>query len=231
MDQTRPNLLDAVSEHTELLLATARGLDDATAPSLCVGWSRGHILSHVARNADGMAALVRAGVDGTGETQYASTQARDADIEAGAGRPVGELVADVEASAAVLGAELPRLGPEHAELRLARTPGEFVVKAKNIPFMRLREVVYHHVDLEAGFTFADVDAELQRAFLDEEVRRLRALDPVPDLTLRTPDGEEWTVGLGTASVGGDRAALLGWLARGLTDGVSGDPLPHLPENR
>lgn len=105
------------------------------------------------------------------------------------------------------------------------------MKAKNIPFMRLREVVYHHVDLEAGFTFADVDADLQRAFVDEEVRRLRALEAVPDLTLRTPDGDEWTVGLGTASVSGERAALLGWLARGLTDGVAGDPLPHLPEGR
>jgi hypothetical protein len=25
--------------------------------------------------------------------------------------------------------------------------------------------------------------------------------------------------------------VLGWLARGLTDGVSADPLPHLPEGR
>ena len=162
---------------------------------------------------------------------YASSEARDADIEAGAGRPVAELVADLEASAAALAQQLPRLRPEHAELRLERTPGTFLVKAKNIPFMRLREVVYHHVDLEAGFTFADVAADLQRAFVDEEVRRLRALEAVPDLTLRTPDGDEWTVGLGTASVSGERAALLGWLARGLTDGVAGDPLPHLPEGR
>ena len=61
--------------------------------------------------------------------------------------------------------------------------------------------------------------------------RLRAADPVPDLTLRTPDGDEWTVGVGTASVTGERAALLGWLARGLTGGVAGDPLPRLPEGR
>ena len=231
MDQTRPDHLDAVSDHTRRLVATARGLDDARGPTLCAGWSRGHVLSHIARNADGLAALVRSAVDGTGEPMYASTEARDADVEAGAGRPVEELADDVEASAAALADQLPRLRPEHAELRLERTPGAFLVKGKNIPFMRLREVVYHHVDLEAGFTFEDVDADLQRAFLDEEVRRLRALDPPPDLTLRTAEGEEWTVGLGTASVSGSRAALLGWLARGLTDGVSGEPLPHLPEGR
>ena len=62
--------------------------------------------------------------------------------------------------------------------------------------MRLREVVFHHVDLAAGFGFGDVDPELQRVLLAEEVRRLRACDPPPDLTLRTPDGDEWTVGRG-----------------------------------
>ena len=36
-----PRLVDAVRSHTDLLLGTARALDDATAPSLCVGWSRG----------------------------------------------------------------------------------------------------------------------------------------------------------------------------------------------
>lgn len=231
MDPPRPDLLDALSDHTDRLLATARGLDDVRLPSLCAGWTRGHVLSHVARNADGLAALVRSAVDGTGETMYPSPDARDADIEAGAGRPLAELVADVEASAGRLADQLLRLRPEHDELRLERTPGAFLVKAKNIPFMRLREVVYHHVDLQAGFAFADVDADLQRAFVDEEVRRLRALDAAPDLTLRTTEGEEWTVGVGTASVSGHRAALLGWLARGLTDGVAGHPLPHLPEGR
>ena len=86
-----PRLVDAVRSHTDLLLGTARALDDATAPSLCVGWSRGHVLTHLARNGDGMAALVRTAVDGTGETMYLSDQARDADIDAGAPRPLPEL--------------------------------------------------------------------------------------------------------------------------------------------
>ncbi|GAA4402369.1 maleylpyruvate isomerase family mycothiol-dependent enzyme [Fodinibacter luteus] len=226
-----PDVLARVTPHTDRLLATARALDDAAAPSLCEGWTRGHVLTHLARNADGLSALVRSAVDGTGETMYASPQARDDDIEAGAARPLHELVADVEASAGSLAQVLPRLGPGHAEQRLERTPGEFLVKAKNIPFMRLREVVYHHVDLDAGFTFAGVEPDLLRAFIAEEVRRLRALDPAPDLTLRTPEGDEWTVGVGTASVTGSPAALLAWLARGLTGGVAGDPLPRLPKGR
>ena len=212
MDPTSPAVLDAVADQTEAFLRTARSLDDVHAPSLCEGWTRGHVLTHVARNADGLAALVRAAVDGTGETMYPSPQARDADIEAGAGRPATEQVDDVHHTAPALAAERPRLTPE-----------------QNIPFMRLRELVFHHVDLLGGFGFGDLDPELQRLLLNEEVRRLRAADPPLDLTLRTPDGDEWTVGAGTASVVGERGALLGWLGRGLTDGLTGDPLPRLPE--
>src|ERR671912_1295456 len=227
MAPTSPDALEAVDRHTALLLHTARGLDDPRPPSLCEGWTQGHVLTHVARNADGLAALIRSAVEGTGETMYASEEARDADIEVGAGRSSSELVEDVEQSAAVLAEHLPRLRPDHAELRLERTPGVFLVKAGRIPFVRLREVAYHHVDLDAGFTFDDIEPALQRRFLDEEVRRLRSSEVVPDLTLRATDGGEWTVGIGTASVTGTQASLLGWLARGLHDGVSGDPLPLL----
>ena len=231
MDTTSPDVVTAVDAQTAGLLHTARTLGDGRASSLCAGWTRGHVLTHVARNADGLAALVRSAVDGTGETMYTSPEDRDADIEAGADRPAAELVDDVERTARALAEQLARLGPEQAEVRLERTPGQFLVKGKNIPFMRLRELVYHHVDLLAGFEFADVDAEVQRVLVGEEVRRLRACDPSPDLTLRTPDGDEWTVGAGTASVEGDRGALLGWLGRGLTTGLTGEPLPALPEGR
>jgi maleylpyruvate isomerase len=231
MDPTSPAVLDAVDGQTTALLRTARTLRDGRASSLCAGWTRGHVLTHLARNADGLAALVRSAVDGTGETMYTSPQDRDADIEAGAGRPATELVDDLERTARTLAEQFRRLGPEHAELRLERTPGQFVVKGKNIPFMRLREVVFHHVDLEAGFGFGDVEPRVQRLLLDEEVRRLRACDPEPDVTLRTPEGDEWTVGGGTASVSGDPGALLGWLGRGLATDVTGDPLPRLPEGR
>jgi maleylpyruvate isomerase len=228
---TSPDLLAALDRQTARLEATTERLDDVAAPSLCEGWSRGHVLTHLARNGEGIAALVRAAVDDSGETMYASAEARNADIDAGAGRPVEEQARDVRDTAAAVGAELRRLRPEHGETRLERVPGVRFIPARHLPFMRLREVVYHHVDLDAGFGFADVDAPLLVVFLDDEVKRLRRCDPAPDLTIRTTEGDEWTVGLGTTTVSGDRASVLGWLARGLTDGVSADPLPHLPEGR
>ena len=52
----------------------------------------------------------------------------------------------------------------------------------------------------------------------------------PALTLHTTTGEEFTVGAGTAYVTGTPAALLGWLARGLTEGLATDgALPHPPK--
>ncbi|MGL5853177.1 MAG: maleylpyruvate isomerase N-terminal domain-containing protein, partial [Phycicoccus sp.] len=77
-----PHSPDVLSAHTARLLVSARGLDDPGTMSLCAGWTRGHVLTHVARNADGLAALVRAAVDGTGETMYAGDAERDAEIEA-----------------------------------------------------------------------------------------------------------------------------------------------------
>jgi len=51
----------------------------------------------------------------------------------------------------------------------------------------------------------------------------------PGMTLRTTEHDEWVVGDGGQLVTGDRVALLGWLARGRTEGVhSGGALPELP---
>lgn len=227
----RPDVDRLVAAHTERLVATARALPDPTAPSLCEGWTRAHVLTHVARNADGLVRLVSAAVDGTGATMYESRPARGADIDAGAGRSADELANDVAHTAVAYTTAVDRLRPEHHAHPLERTPGDVRGSAAEIPMMRLREVTWHHVDLDAGFGFADLEPELLVAFLDEEVARLRDLPDTPDATLRTPEGDEWSLGLGTVPVTGSRAALLGWLARGLTEGVDADPLPTLPAGR
>ncbi len=184
--------LTLLTRHTELLLATARSLTDVGAASLCTGWTRAHVLSHLARNADGLSALVRAAADGTGETMYAGDAERDADIEAGAGRPLADLVADVERTAIELAEALPRLASLDPETRVERTPGGQTFRVGMLPALRLREVVYHHVDLDAGFTFADVEPELVADFLADEYTRLGS------------DGEHRA-----------RAADLLWRARGI----------------
>jgi len=92
---------------TDRLLATAAGLTDRQArePSLLPGWSRGHVLVHLARNADGLRNLLIWARTGVVTPQYPSQQARDDAIEAGAGRPAGDLVADLRESAAAFAVE------------------------------------------------------------------------------------------------------------------------------
>src|SRR6266704_5264440 len=83
--------LDRRAAATERLLGSAAALSDTQArePSLLPGWTRGHVLTHIARNADGMVNLLHWARTGTQTPMYASPESRAADIEAGAGAARG----------------------------------------------------------------------------------------------------------------------------------------------
>ena len=226
---------DVTAEHvtaeTERLLSTAASLrnDAVLAPSLCEGWSRGHVLSHVARNADALVRVCDVALTGTTDTMYDDAEARDADIARGARRSADDQATDIRDSAARLAERLQALRPEHAEVRVERTPGGFPIEVRMVPFMRLREVVYHHVDLDAGYTFGNAPAEVVALFLRDAVNRLAHDDSPPSLHIATTEGDDHTVGDGTTRVTGARADVLMWLARGHTAGVELDgPVPTLP---
>lgn len=222
-----------VAEHTARLAATARALQDVAAASLCEGWTRGHVLTHVARNAEAVGRLAQWAVTGEPQQMYpGGTKARDADIAAGAGRPPGELAEDLVRTADALAPRLEALsGPlstDRVEMR-----GGLEVDAHTLPFLRLRELVFHHVDLDAGFTFEDVEDDLLRRFVDDAVTRLRRHTDAPRVTLRSSSGGSWSVSgepPDGVTVTGTSAGLLLWLARRDPSGVSADgPLPELPQ--
>src|SRR3954452_11064204 len=80
------------------LFATIDGLgeDGVRAPSRLPGWTVGHLLTHIARNADSLTRrMVAAARDEIGDQYPGGAAGRAAEIEAGAGRPAAELVADV----------------------------------------------------------------------------------------------------------------------------------------
>ena len=144
--------IEAARTATAALLRTIDGLDDeaAHAPSLLPDWTRGHVLTHLARNADSFLRLLEGAVRGEVLDQYVGgAEARSAAIEAGAGRPAAELVADVGESAARLEALFDAV-PDEAWSRTVRvTAGER--PASVLPFARCREVEIHHVDLGLGY--------------------------------------------------------------------------------
>ncbi len=219
-----------LAAHTSRLLETAARLDDVSGPSLCDGWTRGHVLSHLARNAEAIGRLASWAVTGERQEMYpGGSGARDAEIEAGAGRGPAEQELDVRTTARSLVPALEALeGPLAAERVEMR--GGYEVPAHRLPFLRLREVVYHHVDLDAGFTFDDVEPELLRAFVGDAVDRLASGSRPPAVTLRTDQGDSWTLGEGTTTVSGSLGGLLLWLARRIATGISSDgaQVPALP---
>ena len=222
---------DLVASETERLLSTAASFrnDAVLAPSLCEGWSRGHVLAHLARNADALVRVCDVALTGEPDTMYDDVASRDADIESGARRSAHDHATDIRDTAARLAARLEALRPEHAEVRVERTPGGFPIAVAMVPFMRLREVVFHHVDLDAGYTFASAPAEVVALFLRDSVNRLAHADTPPSLHVVTDEGDEHVVGDGASRVTGAAADVLLWLARGRTDGVHVDgPVPTLP---
>ncbi len=221
-------LLDLVEAHTARMVATTRALRDTAAPSLCEGWTRSHVATHVARNAEAIHRLAAGAARGEPVTMYPDDETRDAEVEAGSGRDAATLAEDLERTAADLAPALAALPAELADTEVERTPGGRRFRVGALPFMRLREVVLHHVDLDAGFTLDDVEDEALLALLEDAVARLRASERAPSLTIRTDAGDVFSLGEGDAHVTGGRAGVLLWLARRIPDHVRSDRLPDLP---
>jgi maleylpyruvate isomerase len=156
------------------LLRTVSGLTDEQARSACLlpGWTVGHLLTHIARNADSHARMLAAALDGEVVAQYAGgTEQRASDIAAGADRAAADLVADVDASAAALEAVWLRMTPT-AWAGHGRNADGSSWPCVAMPFHRWREVEVHHVDLGLGYTAADWPDDYVRRELATGLRLL-----------------------------------------------------------
>lgn len=191
-------------------LMSRLGDDAFRAPSLLPGWSRAHVLSHLARNADGMINLLLWARTGIVTPAYASAEARDADIEKGATRAPAEIRDDVIASSNRL-ATVVRDLPEAAWAALVTNVQGRVIRASAVPWIRAREMWIHAVDLDAGAEFADMPGPMVNALL---VDGCDAMSRKPDCpVLRLVDGDRaWEIGEGTAVViTGPAPELAAWL--------------------
>jgi maleylpyruvate isomerase len=201
-DQT----LNWMHDGTERLLAeVARLPDDAlSAPTALPGWTRAYLLSHIAANADALRNLVHWARTGQERRMYASTEAREADIAAGAEFPPEVLRARLASSAADLAADLDALdaldGPGGAgdggscwDAKIITAQG-LTRTASEIPWMRTREIYIHAIDLAAGTTFADLPPDFLAALLDDVTVRRSAVGGGPALVIAATDtGGRWDV--------------------------------------
>lgn len=187
----------------QLLLASIGELTDeqCRAPSLLDGWSRGHVLTHLARNADSLAHLLECAKRGEVGQQYEGGYAgRVAAIEDGAERSATELVADVRRSIYALEAAWSMADHDTWRGSGLNSKGD-VLPMSDIVFLRWREVEVHHADLGLGFCFADWSSDYVRFELDRQVmlwrsRRSLGLTTLPDLALKldTHTRLAWLIG-------------------------------------
>ncbi|MGW3136103.1 maleylpyruvate isomerase family mycothiol-dependent enzyme [Streptomyces sp. NPDC001139] len=219
--------LASVRDATDRLLTAAAQLDNASVaePSRLPGWTRGHVLAHLARNADALVNVLE------GRPMYVSGEARDADIERDAPRPLQAQLADLRESADRFQAAgaAPADWSRTVELRNGVTDS-----ASRVPFRRWVEVELHHVDLGIGYELE----HLPEPFTEREIvflaDRFSGHPDVPPTRL-TDGTRAWRTGREAAdaeiTVTGPAPELLGWLA-GRRDGagltVRGGSLPGLP---
>ncbi|WP_427923161.1 maleylpyruvate isomerase family mycothiol-dependent enzyme [Streptomyces sp. cg40] len=219
--------LASVHDATERLLTAAAALDNASAaePSRLPGWSRNHVLAHLARNADALVNVLE------GRPMYATASVRDADIERDAPRPLDVQLADVRES----GARFQAAGAAPADWsRTVELRNGVTDTASRVPFRRWVEVELHHVDMGIGYELEDLPEEFTRREIDFLADRFTGHPEVPSTHLS--DGTHaWSTGRPAekpeVTVTGSPADLLGWLCGRRTGSaltVDGGSLPTLP---
>jgi maleylpyruvate isomerase len=172
-ESERPTALveGCVAAHATLLAAIADLTDDvARGPSRLPGWSIGHVLTHLARNADSVVWRLEGAALGELRDQYpGGLEQRSREIENGAGRPAAELVTDMRESAGAVERVMTGLPPAAWDAP-SRTSRGVVEDSRAAALSRWREVVVHHGDL--GLGSVPLPPALVEVWLPRELPRL-----------------------------------------------------------
>jgi maleylpyruvate isomerase len=205
--------------------------EDWQAPSRLPGWSRGHVATHIARQADGMVRLTEWARSGERQDMYASAEQRETDINAGAGRTGLEYQIDLDTSAGRLDQAFDGLDAAAWDVVVELRSGT-KVPARMLPLARLVEVVIHHVDLDIGYEVEQIETATAEWLLEWCAFRVREREEFPKLDLTADSG--FTISLGNAgqptAVSGTSANLLGWVMGRVDDSAvrGGEGLPRPP---
>jgi maleylpyruvate isomerase len=211
-------------EATRSLIRTADGLADPeyAVPSGLPGWSRAHVLAHLALNAEGLAGALTGIVEGRRVPMYASQEARDGDIEELAGKDPSAIRARLLGACTDLADAIAAVPDDAWSTSVDRIPGGRTFPARAVPGMRLREVEIHHVDLAAGYNRSDWPLPFATLLLDSMAKRGAWSEP---FRVRPNDVDGlWTFGEdGGPTVTGSAADLGWWLTgRGSGEGLTSD---------
>lgn len=221
-----PDLEDA----TQRLVRRVDELPDESyaARSLLPGWTRGHVVAHLALNAESLEGVLRGAAAGGEPAMYPSQRRRDQDIEDLADATPGELRERLLASVRLFLDAVGDFPEERWGSGFRRLPDSpDLLPAHAVLGMRHREVEIHHVDLDAGYT----PREWPGSFVVATVEALRVR--APGVTLLATDlGRSWHAERGRVTVSGPGPQIAWWLSgRGRGEGLTsnGGDLPRIQE--
>ena len=198
--------------------------DDALAEgSALPGWSRAHVVAHLARNADALVNLLTWARTGVETPMYPSRAVRDADIETTAALPPARLRADYVAACDRLATAIEGM-PADAWTAEVRNGQGVTVVASLVPWMRAKEIWVHGTDLRAGLGFADLPADFCTALVDDVLELFASRDQRVEVTIVATDVDR-TWGDGGTRVEGPVAAVAAWLTRSDASGLTGEVPP------
>jgi maleylpyruvate isomerase len=218
----KPAELAPLTGSEAALLAAVQGLTDAEAgaPSQLPGWSRAELITHLARNADGMRRVAEAAMQGeVGEQYPGGREERDAAIAAGRGKAAAEVVSDLAQAVEWLH-ETWAAVPDDVWGRPGRVSvgvGQVVTVADTVS-RRWLEVEVHRIDLGLGASPEDWPLPFVDNALPRHVARL------PELAQEPADGR-WVLWADDLSLAWSVSALAGGVT--VSRFTEGDPPPDV----
>jgi maleylpyruvate isomerase len=163
-----------VNDAHDRLVKAIEGMTDEhmRRPSLLPGWTVGHVLTHVARNADSHVRRAEAAVRGEMVDQYDGGYAgRNADIEAGSARSAAEITEDVRRSARAVDQSWRAL-PVGAWAGRTRDANGRERPLFELPSRRWQEVEVHLIDIDVGVSHRDWPGEFVLEWLPRTRERM-----------------------------------------------------------
>jgi maleylpyruvate isomerase len=178
------------------------------------GWTRGHVATHLARQADALVRLIQGARAGQPQPMYISAEQREDEIEAGAQRSGLELQIDLDTAAGALSEAFEAVEQEGGWDAVVELRGGDKAQVRLLPLARMAEVILHHIDLDIGMDVADIDPETADWLLEWLAFRLRNRAGFPQLRVVSESGVSLVVGTEgePVEVGGPGPQLVGWLS-------------------
>jgi len=199
-----------VGDATSRLLGETIGMSDAELrePSLLPGWSRAHVVTHIARGADRLRHVATNPEAGLGSPTDADE--RFEALERGADRPGIELQLDLDTSASDMHRSWNEVADWETPIQIFDKPCSLAM----LPIIRLHEVCIHHLDLRTtGCDPDSIDPDASIWLLRWVLSKM-VYPAGRAMTVTATSGTTATIGSGRVSrnVSGTDAHLWAWLS-------------------